>query len=404
VNDGVVYWGDWNGIEHATTTSGKSLWATSIGVAPRPAACPFKQLGTIGVVSSATVGKINGKTALWVGGGNGSMYALNASTGAVIWKTQLGQPPLHVLWSSPAFFNGSVYEGVASWNDCPVVDGSFYRLSASSGAIQAVKHLSQKASCIGPGVWSSAAVDPSDDSIYMSTSNANPRSNPNVTCQQPDQEAMLKLDARTLAVKSVWALPASLQVGDSDFGATPMLFSATIGGATRQLVGAENKNGYYYDFDRNNLAAGPLWSYQAEDNAVLNSSTCQDRNTISTSAWAGPGNPVVVAGIAVKGSSCIGTVAALDPATGTPIWQVEVGGVVQGAVTEVPGLISVGAGRYLQILSSATGTSLVSFREPSGQSTKNGQGQNYYFWPPPTIVGNNLFIGNEDGNFRAFGV
>jgi outer membrane protein assembly factor BamB len=111
-----------------------------------------------------------------------------------------------------------------------------------------------------------------------------------------------------------------------------------------------------------------------------------------------------VAGIAIQGSSCIGTVAALDPATGDPIWQVPVGGVVQGAVTEVPGVIAVGAGRYLQILSSATGTSLFSFRESSGHNTKNGQGQNYYFWPPPTIVGNNLFIGNEDGNFRAFGV
>jgi hypothetical protein len=77
---------------------------------------------------------------------------------------------------------------------------------------------------------------------------------------------------------------------------------------------------------------------------------------------------------------------------------------VQGAVTEVPGLIAVGAGRYLQILSSSTGASLFSFLEPSGPDTKNGQGQHYYFWPPPTIVGNNLFIGNEDGIFRAFGL
>jgi outer membrane protein assembly factor BamB len=111
-----------------------------------------------------------------------------------------------------------------------------------------------------------------------------------------------------------------------------------------------------------------------------------------------------VAGIAVSGSSCIGTVAALDPATGNVIWRVPVGGVVQGAVTEVPGLIAVGAGRYLQILSSSTGAMLFSFTEPSGPDTKDGQGQNHYFWPPPTIVGNNLFIGNEDGNFRAFGL
>ena len=80
-NDGVVYWGDWNGIEHATSTGGQSLWSTSIGIAPTPSGCPYKQLGQIGVVSSATVGEINGKKALWVGGGNGSMYALGCVNG-----------------------------------------------------------------------------------------------------------------------------------------------------------------------------------------------------------------------------------------------------------------------------------------------------------------------------------
>jgi len=404
VHDGVVYWGDWNGIEHATTAGGRSLWSTSIGIAPRPAACPFKQLGQIGVVSSATIGQINGKNALWVGGGNGSMYALDASTGTVIWLTQLGSPPLHVLWSSPAYFDGSVYEGVASWNDCPGVDGSVYRLNAGTGAVQAVKRLSTSASCIGPGVWSSPAIDPSDHSVYVTTSNANPRSNPDVTCQVPDQEAVLKLDARTLGLRASWRLPVDQQVGDSDFGASAMLFNANIGGADRQLVGVENKNGFYYALDRNNLAAGPVWSYRAEDDAALNSSACQDRNTISTSAWAGPGSSVIVAGIVVNGTSCMGTIAALDPATGNVIWKVSVGGIVQGAVTEVPGLIAVGAGRYLQILSSSTGAQLFSFTEPSGQDTGNGQGQNYFFWPPPTIVGDDVFIGNEDGSFRAFGL
>ena len=404
VNGGVVYWGDWNGIEHATTTSGKSLWATSIGVSPRPSACPFKQLGPIGVVSSATVGEIDGKKALWVGGGNGSMYALDASTGAVIWETQLGEPPLHVLWSSPAFYSGSIYEGVASWNDCPDIDGHLFRLNAATGAIQATFTPSVPSKCVGVGIWSSVAPDPSTNAIYVGTGPTYLKSDQGKPCASPDEQGVVRLNPVTLALESRWQLPPAQAGFDLDFGATPMLFSATIAGTTRELVGAENKNGVYYVFDRGNLAAGPLWSYQAEGDSALNSSACEDRNTISTSAWAGPENPVIVAGIAVDGASCIGTVAALDPATGNVIWKVPVGGVVQGAVTEVPGLIAVGAGRYLQILSSSTGASLFSFREPSGQNTKNGQGQNYYFWPPPTIAGNNVFIGNEDGSLRAFGL
>ncbi len=408
ISDGVAYWGDWNGIEHATTTAGKSLWATSIGIAPRPSACPFKQLGPIGVVSSATVGEIGGKKALWIGGGNGSLYALDASTGAVIWQTQLGEPPLHVLWSSPALYNGSIYEGVASWNDCPVVNGTFYRVNASTGAVQAMSHLAQQANCVGPGVWSSASIDPSDNSIYVSTSNANKRSNADETCTLPDADAVLKLDASTLAEKSVWQVPLAQQVSDSDFGGSPMLFSATIEGVNRKLVGEVNKNGVYYALDRTNLAAGPVWIFTAEDAATAQATAlndpCVDRNTISTSAWAGTNSPVIVAGIAVNGSSCIGTVAALDAATGLPIWQVPVGGVVQGAVTEVPGLVAVGAGPFVQVLSSSNGASLFSYHEPTGADTGNGQGQNHFFWPPPTISGSQLIIGNEDGYFRAFGL
>ena len=96
VSDSVVYWGDWNGIEHATTMSGKTLWSTSVGQAPKPKACPFK-LGGMGVTSTATIGNANGKKVLWVGGGGCQLYALNAATGAVLWKTTLGPPPEYVL-------------------------------------------------------------------------------------------------------------------------------------------------------------------------------------------------------------------------------------------------------------------------------------------------------------------
>ena len=404
VNDGVVYWGDWNGIEHATTTGGMSLWSTSIGIAPRPSACPFKQLGPIGVVSSATVGEIDGKRAVWVGGGNGSMYALDASTGAVIWQTQLGSSPLHVLWSSPSFFDGSIYEGVASWNDCPDINGSLVRLNAATGAIQATFTPSIPSTCVGVGIWSSVASDPSTDAIYVGTGPTYLKSDLSKPCMSPDEQGVVRLNPNTLTLESRWQLPPGQAGFDLDFGATPMLFSATVNGVGRELVGAENKNGFYYVFDRNDLAAGPVWSYQVETDTALKSTACEDRNTISPSAWAGQGSPVIVAGIAVNGPSCIGTITALDPASGQPMWQVPVGGVVQGAVTEVPGLLAVGAGPFLQVLSSSTGASLFTYREPAGPDTGNGQGQNQFFWPPPTISGTKLIIGNEDGYFRAFGL
>jgi outer membrane protein assembly factor BamB len=178
-----------------------------------------------------------------------------------------------------------------------------------------------------------------------------------------------------------------------------------VNGVSRSLVGAENKNGIYYAFDRRDLSAGPVWVYQAETTAVLNGRPCEDLNTISSSASAGPGTPVLVAGIGQSGSRCIGTLAALDPGTGTPIWQVPLPGVVQGAVTEVPGIVAVGAGTSLVVLSATTGATFFSFAEPrTGSYADNGFDQNYYYWAPPTISGKYLFIGNEDGSFRAFRV
>jgi len=66
----------------------------------------------------------------------------------------------------------------------------------------------------------------------------------------------------TLAKLASWQVPLSQQVKDSDFGGSPTLFTATIGGTPTGMVGACNKNGTYYALQRGNLAAGPVWQMQ----------------------------------------------------------------------------------------------------------------------------------------------
>jgi polyvinyl alcohol dehydrogenase (cytochrome) len=371
------------------------LWSTYVGRAPKPAGCPYN-LGDLGVTSTATVGVRDGTNAVWVGGGGGNLYALDAATGAVLWRTNLGTPPEHVLWSSPLLYNGSVYEGVASWNDCPgVVYGKMFRVDAIDGSIQAV-FSPEKRTCVGGGIWSSPAVDASSNALFVTSGNDD--------CNSAVQNSIFRLDATTMAVQSYWQAPGNSLVSDADFGSTPMLFTATVGGTTRRMVGGESKNGTYYALDRDNLAAGPLWSHVVEDNTALAGAPCQDKNTISSSAWAGPGTPIMVAGLAQSGSTCIGTLAALDPATGNVEWQAPLQGPVLGAVTEAPGLVAVGASTFLDVLSSSTGAMLFTFDEPrSGHDTGNGYDQPYWFWAPPTLAGDLLVIGNQDGSLRAFG-
>ena len=72
-------------------------------------------------------------------------------------------------------------------------------------------------------------------------------------------QAIVSLDATTLAVKDHWQLPFEAAVSDSDWGTTPTL---TTDQNNRQLLSVANKNGVLYTFNRSNLAAGPVWQSQ----------------------------------------------------------------------------------------------------------------------------------------------
>ena len=109
----------------------------------------------------------------------------------------------------------------------------------------------------------------------MGTGPTYQKSNLSKPCFTPDEQAIIQLNPSTLSLKSRWALPKTQAGFDLDFGATPTLFSATTAnGVSEPLVGAENKNGVYYAFDRQDLSAGPVWVYQAETTAVLNGTPC----------------------------------------------------------------------------------------------------------------------------------
>ncbi len=404
VNNGVVYWGDWNGNMHATRlSSGRALWSTSLGATQRPPGCIYA-LVSLGIASTATIGTLNGRTVLWVGGGAGQLVALNASNGSIIWRTQLRTEPGDSVWSSPLLYKGSIYVGVASFQGCPDEFGRIVRVNAATGALQKAIDFATilPAKCKGPGAWSSPSVDPTQNSVFIDTSND--------LCESQYQDAVLKLDPSTLAMQSIWQVPQNQHPADSDMGASPMLFTATIDGVQRQLVGAENKNGVYYVLDRNNLAAGPVWQYQVESQATFSvglsvfSQNCN--NTISTSSWAGNGSPIMVAGVSLNasGNGCIGTMTALNPATGQAMWQVPLQGGVEGAVTQIPGLVLVGGGRDFEVLSSTTGATLFSYTEPPQKNREKGifGAPTYWFWAPPTVSGNTVLVANQDGTLRAF--
>ena len=390
--NGVVYYGSWDGHEYAVdAATGASLWQSPyLGQTTGGTGCNTRL--TLGVTSTATIGNItvHGTVteAVFVGGGDGDFYALNASTGAVIWHTPLGTPPSFYLWSSPILYNGSIYEGLSSYEDCPLVRAGMVQIDATTGMVLHTLYT-VPSGCRGASVWGSPTVDTATGDIYFGTGNAGgcPGSS------EPLAYSLIKTDS-SLNILSSWRVPSSqLAQKDNDWGSTPTLFAATIGGVVHQMVGLQNKNGIYYAFDRSAISSGPLW--QKRTGAAGTAPQKGMGGPISPSAYNGKKLFVGSEVSLINGVTCAGSVRQLYPSSGTTRWaQCLQSGPVLGAVTMVPGVTFVCAGPTVYAVNSGSGAILWSFTDPNPGSD---------FFGAPTISNGQLYVGNQDGILYAFG-
>jgi outer membrane protein assembly factor BamB len=380
--NGRLYVGAWDGLERALDLNGQQIWATTLGTT-KDDDCDPAEAGVAGTptVLSMLIGGQQMQV-LFVGGGNGNFYALNAINGQVIWKTLLGAPPDNFIWSSPVLYQGSVYVGLSSFGDCPLIQSKLFRLDAVTGAVQNVFNTVPDG-CIGGSIWGSPVIDTRAGTIYFTTGNADDDDCP---AGEPYAPALVELHLPNLSLVDYWQVPPSQWSEDSDFGSTPTLFTAAINGTVQEMVGAVNKNGFYYAFRRGQLSNGPVWSDQV---AV-------SEGSMSPSAWDGTWLYIGGTNTTIGGQSCQGGLRAVDPATGKYIWERCLqDGRVMGPVTVIPGVVIVGEGRTLAVLDAASGQPLFGYRDRSNGS---------YFWSAATIVHGVIYVGNMDGNFYAFGL
>ncbi len=387
VANNLVYWGSWdNGFEHATNLNNGAVWTYATGDTTDNSCHPT----TNGVSSTSAIAnvKINGTSTSvdFFGGGTPIMYALNANSGSLIWKTTLGSSPDHFLWASPAVYKGNVYMGVASLDDCPLIQGQEVELNAATGHIENTFNT-VPAGCIGASVWASTTIDPKGNggkgSLYIATGNGG-----NCSSNENYAVAIIELSTSNLSVLGSWQVPSSQQGFDTDFGATPILFSAN----GQQMVGDVNKNGIFYAFKRDALGNGPVWQTQ-----VGMGSGCPmcDLGDISTSSWDGSVLYVGTGKTTLNGSSCLGSVNALNPSNGDILWQhCMADGPVIGAVVTANGVVAVGQGRYLMVLDAASGATLYRFEDTGSGSMFEG---------PASISHGIIYIGNMDGHLYAIG-
>ena len=179
---------------------------------------------------------------VYVGGGDSYWYALDASTGAVLWRVNTGDNSAasgHYNWSSPLIVNGYAYIGVASLGDCPLVQGQLIQVDLATHAVVNTLNLVPDGS-VGGGIWTSPAYDPALNEIFAVTGTE-------TSDAETYAQAVVGIDASSLTVKDYWHLPETEAVADSDWTTSTGLYTGSNG--VPMLV-ATNKNGYTYAFDR----------------------------------------------------------------------------------------------------------------------------------------------------------
>src|SRR5215467_16249526 len=155
---GVVYIGAQSGGFYALNEStGKVIWSRQLDTESN-VTCPAR-----GISSTAAVlaDPVTATSTVYVSGAR-FLYALSAATGAVSWKTEIGppdkaQPNGYYNWSSPTVVGGHIYVGLSANCDDPLIRGGVVELDQHTGQVLHTWHTVPTGS-IGGSIWSSVAV------------------------------------------------------------------------------------------------------------------------------------------------------------------------------------------------------------------------------------------------------
>jgi outer membrane protein assembly factor BamB len=346
VANDTVYIGADNGNEYALNAStGATVWQTYLGQVLQPTCNPY----TVGITSSATVSG----GFVYVGGGNLSgtgnltngktgWYALDEKTGAIAWDLAVGNISQGSYnWASPLIADGYAYIGNASRCDRPLVWGGLLQVSLATHEVVGFFNTTVGSAYRGASIWGSPTFNAKNNTVFFTTGN------PLKNYTSDYSESVVAINATTLAPMSSWQVPLAQTLKDSDFGTTPAYLHLPGG---RAIVVAMNKNGITYALNATNLSLGPLWETHL--------SFSEYPENVAPLAW-GDGLLFNGAGpTTVDGKNYSGSLTALDPANGSIRWQVGMPGDVYGAPVYTDGVVVAAGGTALDVFNASTGALL----------------------------------------------
>jgi polyvinyl alcohol dehydrogenase (cytochrome) len=421
VAEDAVYFPDWAGNLYAVNrNTGRQIWSAPIS----------SYDGFTGAVSRVTPAVyqdelIFGDNEELAGPHNGAnLIAVDRSTGALKWITQIDSHPAAIVTGSAAVFDGVVYQGISSSEEgladtpgypCCTFRGSVVAVNAKTGRIlwqtfaMPDNHGALDAYS-GGAIWQPPVVDPDRGLLYVGTGNNYSAPAAVLACQAihlmatnctaPDDhfDSVLALDLRTGAIRwtrrlwgyDVWTVACiAPQAGvtcpspagpDYDLGSGANL--------TNGILGIGQKSGIYWALDAKD--GSMLWGTPVAPGGPFGGilwGTATDGKRIYVASADSNGKPYKLpSGQAITWGSW----SALDPLTGKVLWQTPdptQGAIDTGSVSVANGVLYAGSqsgGMYA--MDAATGKILWSFA--SGGSVMDG----------PAIVDGVVYWGSGYGH------
>jgi polyvinyl alcohol dehydrogenase (cytochrome) len=370
---------------------------------------------------------------VYFGDGRANAYAVNADTGALLWSKKIEEHPSANITGTPALFQNRLYIPVSSLEEaqgnnakyeCCTFRGSIVALDATTGALawktytianepRPIGRNRSGTARLGPsgaGIWASPTIDAKRRLLYASTGNMYTEP------QQTTSDAVIAFSLATgqitwtaqLTPKDVFVVGCNQpnaanctdEVGpDFDFGNAPMLVTATAG---RELIVIGQKSGVGWALDPDRKGA-MVWQYRAGDGSSLGgmefgSAADRERAYFPVADGGGPH---------------AGEMHAVSLATGDRAWmapapQLKCGARGRGctpailaAVTAMPGAVLAGSqDGGVRAYSTTTGQVLWDFDTNREFTTVNGVAARgaSMSGPGPVVAGGMVFVGSGYGS------
>ena len=391
-------------------------------------------------------GSEQGRWLAYFGDQRANAYAVDAQTGALVWKRSVESFPGATITGAPTLADGTLYvvtssaEEVLGANakyECCKFRGSISALNAATGEVRwksytipeeakPVRKNAQGVQLWGPsgaGVWSSPAVDLKRGVVYITTGDA--YSDP----AGATSDAFMAFDIKT--GKNLWtrqvtsgdaynvacSMPEALRVNcpegkgpDHDFGSSPILVDLPNG---RRALIAGQKSGVVHAVDpdrggeilwqtrvgKGSALGGVQWGSAYDGRLVYVALSDVIPETAGT-ARAQPTPP----GQAPAPNATGGGLFALDPASGQIVWTTPHPGcggapgcspAQSAAVTAIPGIVfSGGIDGHLRAYASDKGAIVWDMDTSQPYKTVNGvtASGGGLDGPGPVVVGGMVFV------------